>query len=104
MPLSTSSPLSLRNIVNSFDELFSSFAIGRLELANRIVFAPVATNLGDDAGDVTDSLVAYYAARARGGVGLIVVESCTMVPEGKATPRQLTIAGDESVAGNSYFS
>lgn len=83
----------------SFQELFIPFHIGRLRLANRIVFAPVATNLGDDAGNATDRLIDYYTARANGGVGLIIVESCTVAPEGKATLKQIGIFSDQSVPG-----
>lgn len=88
-----------RKIVNSFAELFTPYAIGKLGLSNRIVLAPVATNLGNDAGYATEALIHYYTARAHGGAGLIVVESCTVAPEGKATLRQLSIADDEAVAG-----
>ena len=70
--------------MNSFAELFTPFQIGRLHLKNRIAFAPVATLLVDSEGNVTDRLISYYTARAKGGVGLIVVESCAVAPEGMA--------------------
>ncbi len=85
--------------MNAFSDLFSPCAIGNLALVNRLVYAPVATNLGDESGNVTPALINYYSARAQGGVGLIVVESCTIAPEGKATIRQLSIADDELVEG-----
>ena len=34
----------------------------------------MTTRLADQEGNVTDALVAYYEARAMGGVGLITVE------------------------------
>jgi 2,4-dienoyl-CoA reductase-like NADH-dependent reductase (Old Yellow Enzyme family)/thioredoxin reductase len=85
--------------MNPFEKLFTPFQIGRLPLANRIVFAPVATNLGDDDGYATDALVDYYTARAKGGVGLIVLESCAVAPEGGAVPKQIGIHSDASIQG-----
>jgi len=58
--------------------LFQTAAIGSLTLRNRVVMAPMATNLASAAGEATDSLIAYYAERARGGVGLLVVENATV--------------------------
>lgn len=55
--------------------LFEPIRIGGLELANRLVMAPMGTCL-DDGGEITDATVAYYARRARGGVGAITVEGC----------------------------
>ena len=49
--------------------------IGKLELKNRVVYPPMGTRLFTEQGEVSDRLIAYYAERARGGVGLIVFES-----------------------------
>jgi 2,4-dienoyl-CoA reductase-like NADH-dependent reductase (Old Yellow Enzyme family)/thioredoxin reductase len=46
-----------------------------LELPNRLVMAPMGTCL-DDEGTITEATIAYYARRARGGVGAITVEGC----------------------------
>mgnify|MGYP000172876436 CR=1 FL=1 len=40
---------------------------------------PISTNLADK-GYVTDELVEHYAARAKGGVGLIITEVTTVEP------------------------
>jgi len=47
---------------------------------NRVLFGPHVTNLGDDARRLTERHVAYYAARARGGCGTIVVEGASVHP------------------------
>ena len=55
--------------------LFSPFNIGRLKLKNRVVLPPMGTCLGDINGAVTQKLLDYYVERAKGGVGLIIVEN-----------------------------
>lgn len=55
--------------------LFSPTQIGTLQLRNRLVMTPM--HLGySPKGEVNDQLVEFYRARARGGVGLIVVGGC----------------------------
>jgi len=49
--------------------LFDPLPIKGLELKNRIVFAPVVTNFGLR----NERAINFFAARARGGVGLIIV-------------------------------
>jgi 2,4-dienoyl-CoA reductase-like NADH-dependent reductase (Old Yellow Enzyme family) len=56
-------------------KLFQPIQIYTLELKNRIIMAPMATHFADEAGAVTDRLKNYYAERARGGTGLIMIES-----------------------------
>jgi 2,4-dienoyl-CoA reductase-like NADH-dependent reductase (Old Yellow Enzyme family)/NADPH-dependent glutamate synthase beta subunit-like oxidoreductase len=55
-----------------YHHLFSPLSMGPLELKNRIVMAPMATGLFDK-GCVTSQAKSFYLARARGGVGLIMV-------------------------------
>lgn len=55
--------------------LFSPIRINTMTLKNRIVMT--AMHLGyTPQGEVTDQLVAFYAERAKGGVGLIIVGGC----------------------------
>ena len=46
-------------------------------LRNRVVMAPMVTNFAKPDDEVTDRQVRYYAERARGGAGTIVVEGLT---------------------------
>ena len=58
-----------------FPYLFSPIKINTMELNNRIVMT--AMHLGyTPEGEVTDRLIDFYALRAKGGVGLIVVGGC----------------------------
>ncbi|AGA70662.1 NADH:flavin oxidoreductase [Desulfitobacterium dichloroeliminans LMG P-21439] len=57
------------------DPLFSPVTIGTMELKNRIVMPAMHLNYCPT-GEVTDQLIEFYRARARGGVGLIIVGGC----------------------------
>jgi 2,4-dienoyl-CoA reductase-like NADH-dependent reductase (Old Yellow Enzyme family) len=63
----------------SFPRLFSPINLRDVEIPNRIVFSAHAVLL-NDAQLPTERLLDYYAARARGGVGLIVFEIAYVHP------------------------
>lgn len=78
--------------------LFEPFAIGTMSLKNRLVMPPMVTNLGTKDGYVTDRTKDYYEARAKGGIGLIIVEAtCIDAPVGRLSHRQLAIDDDKYV-------
>src|SRR5262249_19315046 len=54
-----------------YPNLLSPLDLGFTTLHNRVVMGSMHTGLEDRAGD-TDRLAAYFAERARGGVGLII--------------------------------
>lgn len=56
----------------AFTHVLTPLNVGNVEIPNRVVRAAHATNLG--AGTMNDDLIAYHAARGRGGVGLSIVE------------------------------
>lgn len=68
-----------------FPLLFSPISIGRMHLRNRVVMAPMGTRYSSFGGWPTERSREYYAARARGGVGLIVVEFAGVVREGRGS-------------------
>ena len=47
-----------------------------MELRNRVVMPPMTTGFARG-GFVTETMIDYHTARAKGGVGLIIVEDCT---------------------------
>ena len=55
-------------------KLFDAIKLGPLSLKNRIAMAPLTRQCADDDGSPNDEMVAYYARRARGGIGLIITE------------------------------
>ena len=62
---------------SKYERLFSPGRIGTLELKNRLVYPPMGTNVCVD-GEVTDKFLAYHEARAKGGVGMIIVENANI--------------------------
>lgn len=60
--------------------LFRPLEIRSMRLANRIVLPPMTTLLGSGDGEVSDAFVEFYAARARGGAGLITAEAVDVHP------------------------
>lgn len=80
-------------------ELTKPIQLGGIELKNRLVMAPVKTGYATVEGQVTEELIGYYLNRAKGGVGLIVLESAYVDPSGKEIPRQLGIYDDSLVDG-----
>ena len=84
----------------AFGRLLKPGRIGQLELRNRIVMAPMGTGFASAEGLITERQVAYYAERARGGAGLIVVEgSCVDFPEGMGMLNQPRVDDDRCLAG-----
>ena len=77
--------------MNALPNLFSPLTIGNLTISNRIVMPPMATNFGDSDGFVTDDIIAYYAERARGGVGYITIEHTAVRIDGRAFSTMLMI-------------
>lgn len=61
--------------MNPYPLLFQPGRIGTLALRNRIVMAPLGTNLAGTDGGVTRELIDWCAARAWGGAGLVIVEN-----------------------------
>ncbi len=60
--------------------LLESLRLGPSLAANRIMFGPHATNLGDDHRRFTARHTAYYRSRAKGGCGVIVAEGASVLP------------------------
>ena len=79
--------------------LFSPAAIGTMELRNRIVMAPMATDFADDDGTVSEKLTDYLAARAEGGVGLIILEATTIDETFPYMPRSVGLWDDRLIPG-----
>jgi mycofactocin system FadH/OYE family oxidoreductase 2 len=60
-----------------YESLFSEIDLGRVTLANRIVFGGHRTNLAQH-GLVGEALLAYYRRRARGGCGAVMVGEASL--------------------------
>ena len=80
----------------SFDRLFSPIRIGSLELRNRIVMSPMTTDYASDDQLPSPRLLAYLEERARGGVGLITLEACSIERRQREVVHTMHF-GDDSV-------
>lgn len=84
-----------------YPKLFSPFVLRGLTLPNRLVMAPMSTELGGKDGEVTPDMIAFYRERAIGGMGLIVVEYTCVDPDtGRAHEWQLTLESRRNLDGH----
>ncbi len=80
--------------------LLEPIKAGRLELHNRLVMPPMATEKSTSGGKVSPGLLNYYDEKSRGGyISLIIIEHSYVRPDGKASNNQLSIADDSVVEG-----
>ncbi|MEM0004795.1 MAG: FAD-dependent oxidoreductase [Desulfurococcaceae archaeon] len=82
-----------------FEKLFEPFYIAKTMVPNRIVMPPMVVGYAGPRGEVTDQLLGYYEARARGGVGLIIVEASYIREDGKLVEGELGIYHDSLIPG-----
>jgi len=83
--------------MSALSRLFEPIRIGSLELRNRLVMSPMETGYGTREGLPSPRTLAYFEARAKGGVGLITLGACTVDPHHKEVPRSLHFGSDEVV-------
>lgn len=70
---------------SGLERILSPLTINGVELRNRVVRTAHGTNIGN--GRVDEHLVAYHEARARGGVGLSLLEAASVHPTDTGTLR-----------------
>lgn len=71
-----------------FPNLLSPKRIGNIEVRNRLVSSAHGTAFGSD-HHPSERHVAYHAARAKGGVGLIIMEGTRVHPNARGGPASL---------------
>jgi len=79
------------------DRLFEPVRLGAIDLANRIVMAPMTRDRAGPGDVPTDAMIEYY--RQRASAGLIVTEGVQPSPAGKGYWRTPGIHTAEQVAG-----
>ena len=84
--------------MTAYKHLFEPIQIGKTTVKNRVFMPPISTNLADH-GYVTEELIRHYAARARGGVGLIISEVVTVEPTYVYLPGDMCIYDDSFIEG-----
>ncbi len=73
--------------MSNFDYLFTPFKIGNVTIKNRIVFLPHFNALCDENGMPSERDAYYFAERAKGGAGLIIMYGIAATLEGKMSER-----------------
>jgi 2,4-dienoyl-CoA reductase-like NADH-dependent reductase (Old Yellow Enzyme family)/thioredoxin reductase len=70
-----------------FPHLFDAITIGSMTAKNRLLMPAMSINFGvDGQGFVTDQLIDYFVARARGGAGMLLVGGGAVHPTGVELP------------------
>jgi 2,4-dienoyl-CoA reductase-like NADH-dependent reductase (Old Yellow Enzyme family) len=75
--------------------LFTPFRVGRLELQNRIVIAPMCQYSAAD-GCATDWHLIHLGHLALSGAALLTIEATAVLPEGRISARDLGLWSDET--------
>jgi len=81
-----------------YENLFEPITLGPTQLRNRIFNPPHGTTLGAN-GLVSDELIAYHEARARGGAGLIILEGMAFHPSFAFESAYLNAGRDDIIPG-----
>jgi len=85
--------------MSKFENLFKPLRIGKVEVRNRMTMPPMVIAYAGPNGEVADQLISYYEARARGGVGLVIVEAAYVNPQGKLVLGEVGIYDDQIIPG-----
>lgn len=80
-----------------FDTMFSPIQIGNVMVPNRFMVPPMGNNFANTDGTLSERSKAYYGARAKGGFGLITIESTVVYKEAKGGPRKPCLFSDDTV-------
>ncbi len=86
--------------MSSFQNLFSPVRIGSMELRNRLAMAPMTTSWSGPGDTVSQRLIDYHVARAKGGVGLITFEVCTVDQKFPYQWHTVGLWGDHLIPGH----
>jgi len=79
--------------------MFEPIKFGTVTSKNRVVMAPLVTNFATPDNEVTDRQITYYAERAKGGVGTIVIEASVINQTVLAFKRQVGVYDDRLLPG-----
>jgi 2,4-dienoyl-CoA reductase (NADPH2) len=90
-------------MTNKFPKLLEPLDLGFTTLKNRVLMGSMHTGL-EEAPDGFQRMAAFFAARARGGAGLIVTGGISPNEEGGAMPHMARLETDEDVANHRIIS
>ncbi len=79
--------------------LFEQYNIGRLTLKNRFIKSSTAESMAGLNGEVTQEMLDFYEAIARGGAACIFLGHAFVHPLGKASPKMTGLHDDRLIPG-----
>ena len=80
---------------SDYPKIFEPITINRTTIKNRIAMTPMGTNYGETSGEMSNRHMNYYSLRAKGGVGLIILENANIeYPVGSNGTSQIRIDHD----------
>lgn len=78
-----------------YPNIFEPLTVKRTTIRNRIAMTPMGTNYGEANGEMSNRHMNYYSLRAKGGVGLIILENANVeYPVGSNGTSQIRIDHD----------
>ncbi|QPJ84940.1 FAD-dependent oxidoreductase [Sarcina sp. JB2] len=84
--------------MKKYQNIFNPLTVKNMTIKNRIVMTPMGTNYGEQNGEMSFLHMDYYEQRAKGGVGLIIVENASIdSPQGSNGTTQLRIDHDNYI-------
>ncbi len=81
----------------NFRNMFSPIKIGTVQIKNRFAVPPMGNNFANTDGSLSERSKAYYGARAKGGFGLVTIESTVVYEKAKGGPRKPCLFSDDVV-------
>jgi len=84
--------------MSSLNHLFSPIQIGNMTSPNRLLMSAMSINFGvDEDGFVNEQLTEYFVARAKGGVGMMLVGGGAVHPTGLELPNLPKLWNDNCI-------
>ena len=84
---------------SGYPHLLAPIRLGPVVLENRVIMSPMTTSYGGSDGHVTRRQIAYYAARAWGGVAAVFVENAYIDREGICARQEIGVCDDSFLPG-----
>lgn len=82
-----------------YQHLFQPISLNGMTVKNRLVMPPMGTNFANPDHSISEKYKRYFEARAKGGVGAIVVEYSCVHESGLSAPFQIGAFSDDHIKG-----
>jgi 2,4-dienoyl-CoA reductase-like NADH-dependent reductase (Old Yellow Enzyme family)/thioredoxin reductase len=80
-------------------KLVESGSIGHLSIKNRMVMACMSNQTCDEEGYVTNRTIEHYVERAKGSVGLIIVQFTSVMANARGSKHHMSLYDDKFIPG-----